>query len=256
MEMFGLSLPLPDFPRIEAISGLGMTDKECYAAALAGKFGYTNTYLDRDPRFDIAERHPRDYGAYDFIVSADVLEHIAPPLDRALEETCLLLKPHGFLAATVYCDAGEELREHFPDLHEYRIVPLGGARVLINRRRDGAFEITDKLKFHGGSGATLEMRDLGIAGLEAALLRAGFREVCFLVGDIPEIGVVFDNDVSQPLIARKQPFVLDANARRRLVDLWRNERERAAHIEAQMRLAAQSRWLRLGRLFGAGPKLL
>ena len=255
MELFGVSFPLPDFPRLQAIAGLGMTDKECYSAALARKFDYTNTYYDRDPRLDIAERHPQAYGAYDFIVSADVLEHIAPPLDRALEETCLLLKPHGFLAATVYCDPGDELREHFPGLHEYRIVPLGGSPVLINRRRDGTVEITGDLKFHGGSGATLEMRDLGIAGLEAALLRAGFQEVSFLTDDIPEIGVFFDHDVSQPLIARKEPFILGGNARRELINLWRSERQQAAGLEARMRLAAQSRWLRLGRLFGAGPKL-
>jgi len=255
MEMFGLSLPLLEFPQIQAITGLGMTDKECYAALLARKFDYSNTFYDRDPRFDITERHPHAYGAYDFVVSADVLEHIAPPLDRALEETCLLLKPHGFLAATVYCDAGDELREHFPELHEYRIVPLGGSSVLINRRRDGTFEITDKVEFHGGTGATLEMRRFGITGLRAALLRAGFREVFLLTDDIPEIGVYFDHDVSQPLIARKEPFVLDRNATRQLVDLWRSEREQVTGLDARMRLAARSRWLRLGRLFGAGPKL-
>jgi hypothetical protein len=256
MEIFGQSFPLPEFPRLKAITGLGMTDKECYSALLAQKFSYTNTYYDRDPRFDITERHSQAYGTYDFMVSADVLEHIAPPLDRALEETCLLLKSHGFLAATVYCDVSNESREHFPDLHEYRIVPLGGSRVLVNRRRDGTFEVTDNLKFHGGTGSTLEMRDLGITGLEAALLRAGFREVSYLTDDIPEIGVLFDHDVSQPLIARKAPVVFDGNARRQLIDLWRREREQVGRLKAEMRLAAQSRWLRLGRMFGVGPKLM
>ena len=33
--------------------------------------------------------------------------------------------------------------------------------MLINRRRDGALEIRDDLTFHGGSGATLEMREYG-----------------------------------------------------------------------------------------------
>ena len=76
-----------------------------------------------------------------------------------------------------------------------------------------------------------------------------------LTDDIPEIGVYFDHDVSQPLIARKEPFVLDRNATRQLVDLWRSEREQVTGLDARMRLAARSRWLRLGRLFGAGPKL-
>ena len=57
-----------------------------------------------------------------------------------------------------YCNPEDRLREHFPELHEFRIVPLGEANVLINRRRDGALEIRDDLVFHGGSGATLEMR--------------------------------------------------------------------------------------------------
>jgi len=155
MELFGQSLPLTEFPTLKAIRGLGMTDKEGYAKILADKFDYTNTFYDREPRFDFTESHPQLTGAYDFILSADVLEHIAPPVERALEEVCRLLKPRGFLGITIYCNPGDQMREHFPDLDEYRVVPLGESVVLINRRRDGALEIRDKLIFHGGSGSTL-----------------------------------------------------------------------------------------------------
>src|SRR5260221_4269093 len=147
MELFNQSLTLAEFPRLKAIRGLGMSDQEGYARILAEKFDYTNTYYDREPRFDFTAAHPEVYGAYDFILSADVLEHIAPPVERALEEACRLLKPHGFLGITVYCNPNDRMREHFPELHEYRVVPLGKSAVLINRRRDGSLDIREYLIF-------------------------------------------------------------------------------------------------------------
>ena len=262
MEIFGQSLVLADFPKLKAIRGLGMSDQPSYATILAEKFDYTNTFYDREPRFDFTESHPQLSGAYDFILSADVVEHIAPPVERALEEACRLLKPHGFLGVTVFCNPGDRMREHFPDLKEYRIVPLGDSSVLINRRPDGTLEIRDDLVFHGGRGATLEMREFGITELRAKLLAAGFLDVHFLTGNLPEIGILFDKDVSQPLIARKNPFLMEGCARSQMVEEWRaaqdqisRERERADRLAAQLRLAAESRWLRLGRKFGLGPRL-
>ena len=84
VELFGRSLPLPGFPKLKAIRGLGMSDKDCYNGLLAEKFDYTNTFYDREPRLDFTESHPELAGQYDFILSADVLEHIAPPVERAL----------------------------------------------------------------------------------------------------------------------------------------------------------------------------
>lgn len=262
MELFGRSLPLADFPKIRAIRGLGMTDKPGYAEILAEKFTYTNTHYDRPPRFDLQESHAELAGAFDFILAADVLEHVAPPVERALAEACRLLKPRGFFGVTVYCNPEDRMREHFPELHEYRVVPLGDAAVLVNRRRDGSLEVREDLVFHGGSGATLEIREFGITALRAALLGAGFREVCCLTENVPEIGVLFDADVSQPLIARKERFVMDSAAVSELAGLWQGAESRAweqwekvERLERQMRLASQSRWLRLGRRFGLGPDL-
>jgi SAM-dependent methyltransferase len=260
LELFGRSLPLSGFPRIKAIRGLGMSDKECYSGLLAEKFDYTNTFYDREPRHDFTESHPELAGQYDFILSADVLEHIAPPVERALEETRRMLKPHGFLGITVYCNPEDRLREHFPELHEFRIVPLGDKSVLINRRRDGTLEIRDDLTFHGGSGATLEMREFGAAALRDRLLAAGFRAVDFLTENVPDIGILFDHDTSQPLIARNQDFTFNHRAGHEMVDAWqaaearaRLESERAATLAGRIRLASSSRWLRLGRKFGIGP---
>src|SRR5262249_31529342 len=257
LELFGDSLLLKEFPRLKGICGLGMTGKGGYADRLADRFEYTNTHYDREPRLDFTERHPDLEGRYDFILSADVLEHIAPPVERALEEACRLLKPHGFLGVTVYCNPNDKIREHFPELNEYRVVRLGNAPVLINRRRDGRLEISDDLIFHGGSGATLEMREFGITGLQAKLVAAGFREVHFLTENLPEIGVFFDQDVSQPLVARKEKFRMDACAQSQLVQLWREaqtqirkERDHAEQLAGRIRLASASRWVRLGRKLG------
>ncbi len=262
MEIFGQSLVLADFPKLKAIRGLGMSDQPSYARILADKFDYTNTFYDREPRFDFTESHPQLAGAYDFILSADVVEHIAPPVERAFEEVCRLLKPHGFLGVTIFCNPQDQMREHFPELKEYRVVPLGNSSVLINRRQDGTLEIRDDLVFHGGAGATLEMREFGITELRAKLLAAGFLDVHFLTDNVPEIGILFDKDVSQPLIARKNPFIMDTCTRSQMVEEWRNaqnlisqERERGDTLAAQLRLAAESRWLKLGRMLGLGPRL-
>jgi SAM-dependent methyltransferase len=261
MELFNQSLTLTEFPKLRAIRGLGMSDHEGYARILAEKFDYTNTYYDREPRFDFTAAHPELYGRYDFILSADVIEHIAPPVERALEEACRLLKPHGVLGITVFCHPSDQLREHFPGLGQYRVVPLGGTMVLINRRADGSLEARDDLIFHGGSGATLEMREYGATALRRQLLGAGFREVSFLEENIPSIGVYFDHDVSQPLIARKAPFVMEKSAISQMIDQWRagsgggeEDHRQAAILREQVRMARESRWLRLGRKLGLGPK--
>ena len=260
MELFGESLTLVEFPQLKSIRGLGMSDQECYAAFLAEKFDYTNTFYDREPRMDFTAPHPELYGTYDFVLSADVLEHIAPPVERALEETCRLLRPRGFMGVTVFCNPKDNLREHFPDLHTYRTVTLGDSTVLINRRADGGLEIHDQLVFHGGSGATLEMREFGTTSLKQKLLDSGFCDVHLLTEEVPGFGILFDNEVSQPLIARKEPFVFDKSEVCKLIDQRRTldtqldqvqqERDR---LRAQISMARDSRWLKLGRKLGVGP---
>jgi hypothetical protein len=90
-ELFGESLVVRDFPRLRSVGGLGMSDHQGHAVPLADKSDYTNTYYDREPRFDFTEPHPQFADMYDFILSADVIEHIAPPVERAFEETRRLL---------------------------------------------------------------------------------------------------------------------------------------------------------------------
>ena len=260
LELFGRSLVLRDFPTIKSIRGLGMTDNAGYATILAEKFDYTNTYYDHPPRFDFTALHPELYGTYDFILSADVLEHVAPPVERALEEICKLLRPAGFLAATVPCTRDDSMREHFPDLHEYRVVQVGDSQVLVNRKPDGSVEVREDLVFHEGPGAVLEMRQFGPTGLRQKLLAAGFREIDYLTSDWQTAGILFDDDVSQPLIARKEKFALSNEAQCQLLESWERTMRRvheaedqAATMAERARMASESRWLRLGRLFGVGP---
>jgi hypothetical protein len=128
--------------------------------------------------------------------------------------------------------------------------------VLINRRFDGSLEIHGELVFHDGPGATLEMREFGITSLKQKLRSSGFSDVKLLSEDVPNWGIVFDRDVSQPLIARKERFVLSESALdKRSLPIWdltilQSEINR---LRAQVGMAQKSRWLKLGRKFGIGP---
>jgi SAM-dependent methyltransferase len=267
MELFGRSLILSRAPQIRSIQALGISDKDCLANALAGQFTYTNSFYDQEPRVDLNGRNARYDGQFDFIIAGETLEHVAPPVVDALREIHRLLKPNGFLGLTIYCNPQDKMREHFPNLRDWRIVRMPGGFVVLNRLESGQYEVHDNLIFHGdlasdsGGGATLELREYGVGALRAQLLEAGFPELVFQDQDIPAYGVIFDHDVSLPLLARKAPFTLDAAARAGWADGWlalqaqlAGERERRAHLEEQIRLATGSRWLRLGRRLGLGPR--
>ena len=87
------------------------------------------------------------------------------------------------------------------------------------------------------------MREFGVEGVTGKLLTAGFREVDFFLDDMPEIGIIFDSDVSLPVISRKDPFALSLCARGQMIDLWRADEDRLA--EARGRAAsAQTEALR------------
>jgi SAM-dependent methyltransferase len=208
-ELFGDGFILPDFPRLPGIKGLGLSDQASYAERLAQKFDYLNTYYDREPRLDITAEHPERYGTCDFILSSDVFEHIEAPIGRAFDEAYKLLKPHGVLCLSVPFSLDEQTVERFPGLHEYKIVELNGSPVLINRSADGRLEIRDDLIFHGGVGATLEMRLFSQSGLRQGLCQAGFQNPRFLVEPVPRFGIYFEGSWSLPLVARKKEFAFD-----------------------------------------------
>jgi len=156
VELFGSPRALLAFPEDKSIRGIGMSDWEGYAPKLAQKFDYTNTFYHCEPRLDIADIPESAVGQYDFLISSDVFEHVPPEvLDRAFANSRRLLKAGGVFVFTVPFARGEHTREHFPRLHDFRIVEEGGKRVLLNTTASGERERFEDLVFHGGEGMTL-----------------------------------------------------------------------------------------------------
>ncbi len=202
-ELFGSPRALGAFPRDKSIRGLGMSDWEGYAHHLSQALDYTNTFYHQEPRLDIAAIPESAVGQYDFLISSDVFEHIPPAvLERAFENSCRLLKPGGALVFTVPFAKGEETREHFPGLHDFRIVEEGGNRVLLNTTRDGRQERFEDLVFHGGDGMTLEMRMFAEGDLLRRLRAAGFSRAAVRADSAPHFGINWPIDHSLPIVAR------------------------------------------------------
>ena len=100
--------------------------------------------------------------------------------------------------------------EHFPNLHEYSVTRVGSSYVLVNRTRDGIYEVFDKLNFHGGIGSTLEMRIFGEPDLMRNLAASGFEQVTVKGEDYPRFGIFFQERWSLPILARRKRL-LDQN---------------------------------------------
>ncbi len=200
-ELFGRDLTLPRLPRRPDKVGIGLSDAEVYAVPLARRLGYTNTYFDREPRLDIAEVPPSRSGSCDFVLASDVFEHVAPPVSRAFAQARRLLKPGGVLIFTVPFTLEPETKEHFPELHEYRLLETPQGRVLENRTSDGRTQRFTDLCFHGGPGATLEMRVFCRAGLEQEFAHAGFSRFRLADEPCPAHGIAWADPCSVPIVA-------------------------------------------------------
>ena len=202
-ELFGSPRALGAFPFDKRIRGVGMSDWEGYAVSLARVFDYTNTFYHQEPRLDIADIPEAAIGQYDFLISSDVFEHIPPSLlDRAFANSRRLLKPGGVFVFTVPFARGSETREHFPRLHDFRIVEEGGRRVLLNTTVDGEHERFEDLVFHGGDGMTLEMRMFAEDDLLRRLRAAGFSRAAVRADPAPHFGIDWPIDHSLPIVAR------------------------------------------------------
>lgn len=246
-ELFGKSMTLADVPVLREIKGLGMTDWAGYAEPLAARFSYVNTYYHKEPLFDITKPAPEHTGQYDFLISSEVFEHVQPPVDRAFENAARLLKPNGFLILTVpYSGLEDETKEHFPNLHAYRIIQLEDQFVLVNRRPDGVVETFTDLAFHGGPGSTLEMRLFAEKELVEKLLAAGFREVEVMRESYAEFGVQLPQPWSRPMVARKLRFafpgLLVHELARAREDAYRSAQElrRGRHPASELPNASES----------------
>ena len=187
------------------LAGIGMSDAGAYATWLERKFDYTNTFFHTAPFLDIQHPDARHLGRYDFVVTSDVLEHVVPPVSGAFANLRALLKSGGVLAMTVPYGLQDATVEHFPDLHDFRIEGSGADRRLLNRTRDGREQRFDDLCFHGGDGATLELRVFALADLLRQLEAAGFTDIRVHDGALPEWGVLPDSPCSHPITAIAGP---------------------------------------------------
>lgn len=203
LALFGRSLALPDFPNNPAITGFGLSDWDGYAAGLARKFSYQNTFYHQRPFLDIVAPPEEMLGTADFLISSDVFEHVPPPVSRAFDNAYRLLKPGGFLILTVPYSKEAVTIEHFPNLDRYRIIDIDGHHALVNLDREDRFHLHSGLIFHGGGGETLEMRVFCERGVLDALKQAGFTDIRIVGEDVPEVGIIHKVDWSLPIIARR-----------------------------------------------------
>jgi SAM-dependent methyltransferase len=248
LELFGVSLALPDFPRVKSLRGIGMSDPSQYADGLAMKFDYRNTFSDREPRFDITHPAGEESGRYDFVISSEVLEHVPPPAEAAFANACRMLKETGVLLLTVPYSLERATREHYPELHEYGLAQVGDRVVLVNRARDGRLQVFDDLVFHFGWGEpSLEMREFTESGLRGVLAGAGFPEVRIYSEDYPPFGIVHAETWSLPVAARRGRFAFGIDATRDVVREWRDLKLK---FNAEMDKLGGSMWFKIGRRLG------
>lgn len=207
--MAALQLRLHDRPEValagaapdKGITGLGMSDASVYSYWLERKFSYRNTFFHTRPYLDIRNPGSHYLAANDFVISSDVLEHVNAPLDYVFANLHALLRPGGALVFTVPYTLDGQTTEHFPGLHDFEIIGRKSSRQLINRDKDGRETVYSDLCFHGGDGATLELRIFSLPDLLSHLQRAGFKDVRIHSQDYPEWGIVHADKLGAPISA-------------------------------------------------------
>ena len=201
-ELLGIDEPLPAIPVRRDLRGIGLSDALTYAQPLAEKFAYTNTYFHAEPVLDITAVPDELAGHYRFLIASDVFEHIVPPVARAFAGARKLLDEDGVFVFSVPFSLESDTVEHFPDLHRFHIEGSGSERVLHNTTPDGRTETFRDLVFHGGDGATLELRRFSRDAIERDLTAAGFSRVRFAQEAYPRFGIAWSAPWGVPVVAR------------------------------------------------------
>ena len=178
-------VPLVQWPVQPGVRGLGMSDWPGYADVLARKMAYVNTHFDQAPRLDILHPAPQWLGVHDFVLCTDVLEHVLAPVQKAFDHLLALLKPGGWLVFSVPYTTEPGTREHYPGMVGFDTVRACGQQVVVWQHADGALHLDAAPVFHGGAGATLELRVFGRDAVLAHLAQAGFEHVQVL--DTPRL---------------------------------------------------------------------
>jgi SAM-dependent methyltransferase len=202
IAIHGTSIALPQWPVRKSVRGIGLSDWAGYAGGLKQKTDYLATFYHQEPRFDVTAPPLEHIGKFDYLISSDVFEHVEYPPERAFDGAFKVLKSGGSLVLTVPFGNGQETVEHFPDLNIYRIVDLDGEHVLLNKRRDGGIETHRNLVFHGGPGATLEMRVFCRKDVVAQLRKAGFMQIHIMEENMLQWGIIHNVPWGLPILAR------------------------------------------------------
>jgi SAM-dependent methyltransferase len=171
------NISLQEWPILKNVYGIGMSDWSGYANLLRKKFSYQNTYYDHEPRLDIMNLNENRLGKYDFVISSDVFEHILQPIQQGFDNLFHLLKPGGNLIFSVPYTRAEKTVEHYPDLHDYEILVFRGEKIIVNRDQTGQLQVYRNPVFHGGNGATLEMRIFCESDILNRLVQSGFENI-------------------------------------------------------------------------------
>ena len=183
----GENTTLQEWPMRKNIFGIGMSDWPGYANLLKKKFSYENTFFDHEPKLDIMNLTEKHLGRYDFVISTDVFEHILQPLQQGFDNLFRLLRPDGRLVFSVPYTRTAQTVEHYPGLRDYEILNFRGGRIIVNRDEAGRLQVYDNLVFHGGEGATLEMRVFCETDVLSRLARSGFESI--RVHDQPQLSI-------------------------------------------------------------------
>jgi len=245
--LFDADLPLVEFPTLKSIRGIGISDSEVYASGLEQAFSYHNTYFHKEPKFDLREPDEREFGKYDFVVCSEVLEHVAPPVDRAFETLARLLTPTGILILTLPYSIDATTIEHFPGSAEFALVEINDKTILVSGDQE-TYRVFDQLSFHGGHGSTVEMRLFSESDIRKRLFSAGLADVRIGTKSSKEFGVVFSGPCSLPITASREGFFLRPPGINELIQQLIVDRK-------QLKMAGMSRWVRLGRRLGLGPAI-
>lgn len=203
-RLLGTASALPDLAPRPDITGLGMSDAQCYASRLHSTFEYENTFFHCEPLLDITDPAERWLGRNDFVISSDVFEHVAPPVQRAFDNLHALLRPGGVAVFSVPFAVEGDTREHYPTLHRFALrEETPGSWVLENETVDGKVERFRDLVFHGGPGSTLEMRLFSLPALRRHFEQAGFAD--FQVHGEPmfQYGIFWPHPWSVTISARR-----------------------------------------------------
>ena len=188
------------------LSVIGMSDPKPLADYLStfDSIDYTNTFFDEEPRLDLLNLNPLQVGGSDVVICSDVLEHVPYPPLASVENLHKLLKPQGKLILTVPWFKNIEYVEHYPWLVSYRVERVNqNGMVVTGLDKAGLEVVIPNPVFHGGPGATLEMRLFTLVELRRLLKVAGFNRIQVLKRDALQFGIRRDGGNIGTIIASK-----------------------------------------------------